>query len=429
MANRAMKDSGVEWIGEIPKGWKVTKLRNCLRTPITDGPHETPRYVDEGIPFISVNAINGDGTINRQVANRISESDARIYNNKTNLEVGDILFTKAATIGKIAIVDVVDFMIWSPIAVIKSNKSMYNHFLKYVFMCNGFLSHISNLGTKNTQINVGMRAMEQSKVPVLSLSEQQKIAAFLDEKVAHIDNIIEDTKKSIENLKAYKQSLITETVTKGLNPNVEMKESGIEWVGLIPIHWEITKIKWLFREINERNKDENAMLLSLFTSIGVRPRNEMEDKGNKSVTVLNYKKVEENDLVVNKLLAWMGAIGFSDYEGVTSPDYDVYRTIQGANTFREYYNYYFRDTLFKDDCFKYGRGIMLMRWRTYPEQLKQIPVVNPPLDEQKEIATFLKEKTTHIDSLIEEKEKLLNEFTSYKHSLIYEYVTGKKEVK
>src|SRR5699024_7577010 len=154
MANREMKYSGVEWIGEIPKGWKVTKLRNCSRTPITDEPHETPRYVDEGIPFISVNAITGDGTFIRHVANRISECDARIYNNKSNLEVGDILFTKAATIGKIAIVDVVDFMIWSPIAVIKSNKSMYNHFLKYVFMCNGFLSHVSNLGTKNTQINV-----------------------------------------------------------------------------------------------------------------------------------------------------------------------------------------------------------------------------------------------------------------------------------
>src|SRR5690625_1072836 len=99
MTNRPMKDSGVEWIGEIPKGWKVGKLLYCLEKPITDGPHETPNYVEEGVPFISVNAIMNDGSIDREVANKISKDDAKTYNQKTNIEVGDILFTKSATIG------------------------------------------------------------------------------------------------------------------------------------------------------------------------------------------------------------------------------------------------------------------------------------------------------------------------------------------
>ena len=427
--SRPMKDSGVEWIGEIPEGWHTTKLRNCLRNPITDGPHETPQYVTDGVPFISVNAINWDGTINRDVNTKITLADAKSYNVKANLEIGDILFTKAATIGKTAIVDKVDFMIWSPIAVIKVNEILNNRFLRYIFQCSGYINQVVNLGTRNTQINVGMRAMEQAKIPVCSPVTQIQIANFLDEKTAQIDAIIADTKQSLLEFKKYKRALIIEIVTKGLNPKVNMKDSGIEWVGEIPEHWDVVKIKRLFHEINERNEaDEDATLLSLFTAIGVKPRSEMEERGNKAITVINYKIVKPNDLVVNKLLAWMGAIGYSDFEGVTSPDYDVYRALPNANVVRNYYNSYFRYTQFKDDCFKYGRGIMLMRWRTYPEQFKNISVVNPPLSEQQQIAEYLDEKCAHIDSLIADKEKLIGEFEDYKKSLIYEYVTGKKEV-
>ncbi|MGH2016562.1 restriction endonuclease subunit S [Aerococcus urinaeequi] len=407
MANREMKYSGVEWIGEIPKGWKVTKLRNCLRTPITDGPHETPRYVDEGIPFISVNAINGDGTINRQVANRISESDARIYNNKTNLEVGDILFTKAATIGKIAIVDVVDFMIWSPIAVIKSNKRMYNHFLKYVFMCNGFLSHVSNLGTKNTQINVGMRAMEQSKVPVLSLSEQQKIAAFLDEKTSHIDNIIENTKKSIENLKAYKQSLITETITKGLDPNVEMKNSGIQWIGEIPKHWRVTKVKNFVQIKNGKDNKVKDGEIPVYGSGGVFGKTDQ----------IMYEKA-------SVLLGRKGTIDSPKY--IEKPFWAVdttFYTIAKPNVALKFFYYLMKSIDYKK--YTYGSAIPSMS-QSILNEIK-LPYTN--LDEQKQIAIFLDDKTSHVDSLIKQKEQLVAELESYKKSLIYEYVTGKKEVK
>lgn len=128
---RPMKDSGVEWIGEIPDDWVTAKLLYFLRKPITDGPHETPNYVDRGVPFLSVNAIDWQGNINRNVNTYITEEDAQKFNEKTNLEVGDILFTKAATIGKMAIVDKVDFMIWSPIAVIKGKPTIDNRYMKF----------------------------------------------------------------------------------------------------------------------------------------------------------------------------------------------------------------------------------------------------------------------------------------------------------
>ena len=260
------------------------------------------------------------------------------------------------------------------------------------------------------------------------LLEQQKIANFLDEKIREIDSIIEKTKESIKEYKKYRKAIVINAVTKGINPNVKMKQTDSDWIGEIPEHWNYVRIQQLFEIVDERNTDAEANLLSLYTSIGVKPRKELEEKGNKAITVINYKKVKKNDIIVNKLLAWMGAIGFSDYEGVTSPDYDVYRAKKDANVIRNYYNEYFRDTCFNGDCYKYGHGIMLMRWRTYPEEFLRIKVPNPPLKEQQEIANYLYYKCDKIDSLIKKKEIFIEELDTYKKSLIYEYVTGKREV-
>jgi type I restriction enzyme, S subunit len=263
-------------------------------------------------------------------------------------------------------------------------------------------------------------------VPNISTIEQQKIVGFLDKKIVSINEIIAKTSQSIDKLKIYKHAFVTDAVTKGINKNVNMKESGIEWVGKIPEHWKVPRLKELFHIFDERNEDESARLLSLYTAIGVRPRDELEGRGNKAQTVINYKKVFLNDLVVNKLLAWMGAIGYSDYVGVTSPDYDVYRARKNSPVERRFYQYYFRNTDFKTDCYKYGRGIMLMRWRTYPEQFLKIIVANPPIEEQIQIADYLDEKIGSVDELILKKQQLIEKFEQYKKSLIYECVTGKR---
>ena len=232
----------------------------------------------------------------------------------------------------------------------------------------------------------------------------------------------------IDKYKKYKQSVIIKAVTHGLKEDVQKKHTDSKWIGDIPEHWDYVRIGTLFQTVDERNDDPDAQLLSLYTALGVKPRSELEERGNKAVTVQNYKIVHKNDIIVNKLLAWMGAIGYSDYEGVTSPDYDVYRAKEDANVVRSFYNNYFRYTCFNGDCFKYGHGIMLMRWRTYPEEFLRIKVPNPPYDEQVEIAEYLDKKIPEIDKLISEKEDLIKELESYKKSLIYEYVTGKKEV-
>ncbi|SDH94075.1 type I restriction enzyme, S subunit [Proteiniclasticum ruminis] len=431
-----MKDSGVEWIGEIPQYWNVYKMRRLgaftasgIDKKINED--EVPVRIINYVDVYRNRKMKIDSTIDFM---EVTCSEEKRQNNLVS--VGDMIFTPSSeTSDEIGISSVVyetvenlsysyHVLRFRPYSYIDIDLS----FRKYLCNNHSTYSYFSSHAWGTIRKTLSRDDFKETPVVLPSIFEQKRIADFLDNKLIHIDEIIDKTKSTIEDYKLLKQSIITEAVTKGLDKNVEMKDSGIEWVGMIPKHWEVVKIKHLFDVINERNENEGAILLSLFTALGVAPRSEMEDKGNKASTVINYKIVKKGDLIVNKLLAWMGAVAFSDYNGVTSPDYDVYRLKRNSNAFKQYYEWYFRFTNFKDDCYKYGRGIMMMRWRTYSSEFKMIDIVNPPYSEQVEIYEYLKLKVREIDSLIEKKNRLLLELETYKKSLVYEYVTGKKEV-
>lgn len=204
----------------------------------------------------------------------------------------------------------------------------------------------------------------------------------------------------------------------------DMKDSGVEWLGKIPNHWTIQRIKNLFELRNERNYEvlEDVNLISLYTDKGVVQHSDLtETTGNKAVTADGYKIVKENDIVVNIILCWMGAVGRSDYNGVTSPAYDVYKPLGDTNS--KYYHYLFRTSQFNGECYRYGRGIMLMRWRTYSTEFKAISIPVPPVDEQQRIVELLDKKANDVDRLIGNVQKQIEKLKSYKQSLITEVVT------
>lgn len=411
---REMKDSGVEWIGEIPREWETIKNKYMLNIKKAKLPSEF--FTDSNYtPYMSMEYIRNPSItpLYAKDGDFCSKEDILLLWDGSN--AGEIIFNHPEGFAP------------STTAILKQKRNMNKIFFQYYLKF--FEKHLKNNSVGMGIPHVNGDILKNSLFLVPPLEEQEKIANYLDKKVSEIDLIIEKTKATIEDYKKYKQSIITEAVTKGINPNVEMKDSRIEWIGEIPKHWKILRIQYLFEVIDERNKNPKAQLLSLYTAIGVRPRADLEEKGNKAVTVLNYKIVKKNDIIVNKLLAWMGAIGYSDYDGVTSPDYDIYRAKNNNIVNRNFYNNYFRYTQFKGECFKYGYGIMLMRWRTYSEQFLRLKVPVPPLEEQNQIAEYLDKKTFEIDTLITKKEALIVELEEYKKSLIYECVTGKKEIK
>lgn len=393
------------------------------------GANESGIEYDEKLPrYIRITDIDSKNNLKTENKLSLTEQMAKDY----ILNDNDILFARSgATVGK-------TFLYKSEygrsafagylIRATLDKRKTIPKFIFYYTLSEGYDLWKKYIFIQSTIQNIGADKYMNLVIPITSIDEQKKIVDYLDEKVGEIDSVITKTRETLEDYKKYKQAIITEAVTKGLNPDVEMKDTDNEWIGKIPAHWDYVRIQRLFEMVDERNDDPNACLLSLYTSLGVKPRSELEEKGNKAVTVMNYKIVKKDDVIVNKLLAWMGAIGYSEYDGVTSPDYDVYRAKENAPVVKTYYNEYFRHTCFKDDCYKYGHGIMLMRWRTYPEEFLRIKVPNPPLEEQKEIAKYLDEKCSEIDKLIAKKEELLADLERYKKSLIYEYVTGKKEV-
>lgn len=429
-----MKDSGIEWIGKIPEGWQIIKSKYFILS--NDGgvwgdePHNDDS--DKIVIRSTEQTVDGKWIIEEPAKRDLSGVK---YENCRILK-DDLLMTKSSGsslhIGKTTLAD----------NYFEEKECYYSNFIQrirvkninprlmwYIFNSNLAREQFVYLQNSTSGIgNINAENISNIFVAVGSDEEQQKIVSFLDDKIGEIDTIIEKTKASIDEYKKYRKAIVIKAVTKGLHPDVTMKRTDSDWIGEIPAHWDYVRIQRLFETVDERNEDENALLLSLYTALGVKPRNELEEKGNKASTVINYKKVKKDDVIVNKLLAWMGAIGYSDYEGVTSPDYDIYRAREDTSVVRNYYNEYFRNTCFNGDCHKYGHGIMLMRWRTYPEEFLRIKVPNPPLEEQQEIADYLVEKCGEIDSLIAKKETFVEEMETYKKSLIYEYVTGKKEV-
>lgn len=412
---REYKDSGIEWIGLIPKEWKFGKYK-YIGTFVKGKLPKDQNNENKGLPIIGASEMLG--------------KEYRTYTLDLNVPICspiDILILwDGANAGIVA--NGCDGVVSSTTVKYSCNDSRFNNQYLYYLLKNAepfFKSKVN--GTTIPHMN--SKYIDEYICIIPPLSEQQKIADYLDKVCGEADEMIALQEKMIEELKAYKQSIITETVTKGLNPNVPMKNSGIDWIGEIPEHWEVIKIGRVFRLRDERNYKpmEEVQLLSLYTGIGVFPHGEQEERGNKAITVKGYKVVHVNDIVVNIILAWMGAIGVSNYNGVTSPAYDIY--IPNLETvIPHFYHYVFRTKGIAAECYKYGRGIMMMRWRTYSSEFKQIYIPFPPLSEQRQIASYLDSKCSEIDSLIAIKQQKITELKEYKKSVIYEYVTGKKEV-
>ena len=401
-----MKDSGIEWIGEIPEGWEVVQLKRFAEA-------HNGREIEVEVDSTDSSAVGvyGSGGVFKYTNHAQHSGKAVLFGRKGTL--GKPLYVE----GQLWAVDTMYFLTYS--------NRLLEKFSYYQLLVFNWAPHITHTAIPS----VVASEIVACYFPIPPLEEQAKIADHLDNSCASLDAILDKTRSSIEEYKKLKQAVITQAVTKGVRSKREMKDSEVEWIGEIPAEWSVQRIKTIFSIRNERNylPLEQVNLISLYTDKGVVQHCDIEKTtGNKASNADGYKKVYPNDMIVNIILCWMGAIGRSNYVGVTSPAYDVY--VPSSKIECKFYHYYFRTLGFSGDCYKNGRGIMAMRWRTYSDQFRSIKVVVPPLEEQKEIVGYLDAKCAEIDGLIAKKEQLVKELENYKKSLIYEIVTGKREV-
>lgn len=416
-----MKQSGIEWIGEIPEHWEVRKLKYVCDMKTGGTPKESIGVNNySGVPWIKPSNLTDNVKIS-QYSQYISED---VFNKcgYTLFPAGSTLLCCIASIGKCGYAIKPVYSNQQITALVpKSNiVSLYiTYFIKYLKDKLIYDAACNVVPILNTQY------LKNIQMPYPPIEEQRLIVATLNQICGTLDNTKADIEKQIEILNEYKKSVITEAVTKGLDKNVELKDSGIDWIGEVPEHWDIEKIKYIFERYEKKNYPDKEVL-SVYREYGVIPKNSRDDNHNvTSEDTSNYKYVKPGYLVINKMKAWQGSMGISEYEGIVSPAYFIYRFRK--DSYHKYYHFLLRNC-YKDEFRRISGGIREGQWDLSAYDFENTLIPIPPIEEQQEIVTYLDSKCSEIDSIIETKKHQLELLEEYKKSIIYEYVTGKREV-
>lgn len=416
---REMKDSGIEWIGQIPKEWLV--LRNKYN-------------------FISHKDIIGSDFKNTQLLSLTKNGIKKISPDEQSGKVP----TSYDTYQKVKTNDLVMCLFDLDVSAVFSGISKYDGMISPAYRCFNCKEHLipeyagyyfetvfvdRKYKRYSKNVRYSLNEDEFLNLPILipSIKTQISIVRFLNSKGSQIDSILTSLQDQIDTLEQYKKSVITEAVTKGLNPDAEMKDSGIDYIGKYPSTWKLKRLKYTITERNERSSTGNEELLSVSQYKGVIPSSENANRTMQANTLIGYKKVFIDDLVFNKLNPVLARFGKSEYEGITSPDYAVY-IVDHNVYFTKFLEYILKTDRYSKEYGRVTLGVGDGYTRLYTNQLGCFYVATPSIEEQKKILSYLDEKCKTIENIIEDKQQQFKILEQYKKSLIYEYVTGKREV-
>lgn len=424
---REMKDSGVQWIGEMPSDWMTMRVKNVASKMQSGGTPDSSNdgfYVEKenGIPWVTIADMSTVSYVT-DTGKYISE-EAQKSKNLIIFQPGTILYAMYASVGKVAELSI-PATINQALLAIELNTSVNGDFFKYALMA--WEPYIISESSGTTQFNLNANKVANLRFPAPNVCAQKHIACFLNAKLGQANTLIANVQAQIEKLKDYKQSLITEAVTKGLNPIAPVKNSGVEWIGEIPAHWEVKRGKVLFEESDARSADGSEELLTVSQYTGITPRSQKNVNMFEALTLEGYKICDVGDIAANTMWLWAGAIGVSAYSGVISPSYNVYRQ-KAENFVPGYLDCLLRAPMLVQEYASRSTGIRASRLRLNPKDFLDIMFPVPPFGEQQEIMRILSEKFAAVDKLIAIKESKIEKLEQYKKSLIYEYVTGKREV-
>lgn len=407
---REMKDSGISWIADIPEHWSVSKIGGLYSLRVT-------KVSDRDYPPLSV---TNKGILPQlETAAKTNAHDDRKLVCKGDFAINSRSDRRGSCgissyTGSVSLIN----------TILRPMTEMHPQYYDWLFHTIQFGDEFYKWGhgIVDDLWTTGWQDMKKISIPTPPITEQAVIADFLDEQCAEIDSLISDIQSQIEALEEYKRSVITEAVTKGLDPDVEMRDSGVQWIGEIPTHWTLIRIGSLYGLRTQKVSDIDYPPLSV-TKMGVLPQLDTVAKTNAHD---DRKLVVKGDFVINSRSDRRGSCGISDYTGSVSLINTVLFPITEMNP--RYYNWYFHTVGFADEFYRWGHGIVDDLWTTGWHDMKNILISVPPLDEQQRIADYLDSKCAEIDNIITEKKQQIETIEEYKKSLIFEYVTGKKEV-
>lgn len=418
---REMKDSGIEWVGQIPFSWDVKPIRAKFRE-VTE--KNKLGIEKNALKFTYGNIVkkdNFDAADDDYVANTILNymvvNPGTIMLNGLNLNF-DFVTQRVALVKERGIITSA-YIAFAPILDDDISTQFFTYLLKAYDSCKAF----HNMGGGVRKI-LNFAELKKQYIVYPTITEQKRIANFLDAKCAEIDALTADIQTQIGILEQYKRSIITEAVTKGLNPDVEMKDSGIEWIGEIPVTWDIIRGKYLLKYLQKPVKEDDGVITCFRDGEVTLRSNRREDGFTMSDKEIGYQGIDAGDLVVHGMDGFAGAIGISDSRGKASPVLNVMDTKQN----KRYIMYYLRSMAYSDVFVALATGIRVrscdLRWN----KLADLPYPVPSIEEQTAIVEYIDTTLEQTDVVISKKKAQLETLDEYKKSLIYEYVTGKKEV-
>ena len=411
-----MKDSKISWIGKIPDHWKIlpNKYIFNISKNIVDNPekYQLLSLTTKGVKDKDENDLGGKVPDNYNGYQRVNKGDLILC--LFDLDCSAVFSGLSNARGMI-----------SPAYKIVNTKVGIgvNNYFKYLF-AHAFNGRHYKQYSKSLRFTVNSDEFLRIKSIVPPIEEQLRIANYLDKKCGEIDGLISDIEKEIEILTQYKKSIITEIVTKGLDKNTKLKSTDIKWADKIPEHWNVKKGKYCLKYIVRPIKDSDDIITCFRDGEVTLRKNRREEGFTMADKEIGCQGINKGDLVVHGMDGFAGAIGISNSRGKASPVLNVLDTTEN----KKYIMYYLRSLAFNEVFTAMSTGIRVrscdLRWN----KLAELLYILPPIVEQNQIVDYLDKKINEINSILEDKNKQLETLESYKKSIIYEYVTGKKEV-
>lgn len=417
------KDSGVQWLGDVPSSWNVFPAKQVFADC------KERRWEEDSF----LTASQKYGVISQQrymqlIGGRIVQA-SQDFDKWKHVEPDDFVISLRSFQGGLEMCAERGCVTWHYV-VLKPKMEIIPLYFKWLFKS---YSYIKSLQSTCNFIRDGQDLrysnFVQVPIPFPPLTEQKAIATFINKKCAEIEELISRRQSIIERLRELKQSIIAEAVTKGLNPDVPMKDSGIAWLGEVPQHWNIERLQWHLREIKEINSPiKTNRVLSLTNKKGVIPYEEKGNQGNKAKASHDeYKLAYPDTLVMNSMNVIIGSVGICNYFGCVSPVYYIFKT--AGETMLSFVNYVFQTTRFQKELRRHAKGILEIRLRLSSDDILKQLVAFPPLHEQQSIVAYLDKKCSDIDELVARQEQIIEKLKELKTSTIAHVVTGKVDVR
>jgi len=411
---RDYKDSSVSWVGEVPEGWEMKKLKHIFsEKKIT----HNPRLPCGSISF---------GKVVEKPDEKIPTSTKASYQvlNKGEFLVNPLNLNydlKSLRIG----LSEMNVVVSSGYIVLKSQREN-QRYLSYM-MHRYDVAYMKLLGSGVRQ-TINFNHIANSLLPIPSEDEQIAIANFLDDKVGKIDAAIAQKEQLIQLLNERKQITIQNAVTKGLNPKAPMRDSGVEWLGEIPEHWEVEKLGSSLSPISIKNHADKP-LLSITREKGVIIRDIENQESNHNFIpddLSGYKLIQKGQFGMNKMKAWQGSYGVSEHTGIVSPAYFIFDFTR--DVYPDFFHKAIRSKLYVSFFGSASDGVRIGQWDLSKSRMKQIPIILPPHAEQESICLHIDQQSSKISLAISETEKSIEKLKEYKATLINSAVTGKINV-